>query len=70
VIVVLIAYLLGLTNHAVLLADTNSQIAARVSPRLIDLVAALATGAVGAFGFVTPRFGPEFGWDGCAGVRW
>ncbi|MEE9965079.1 MAG: DUF389 domain-containing protein [Propionicimonas sp.] len=52
VIVVLIAYLLGLTNHAVLLADTNSQIAARVSPRLIDLVAALATGAVGAFAMV------------------
>lgn len=52
VIVVVIAYLLGLTNHAVLLADTNSQIAARVSPRLIDLVAALATGAVGAFAMV------------------
>lgn len=51
-IVVVIAYLLGLTNHALLVADTNSQVAGRVSPRLIDLVAALATGAVGAFAMV------------------
>jgi uncharacterized hydrophobic protein (TIGR00271 family) len=51
-IVVAIAYLLGMTHHAMLTADTNSQIAARVSPRLIDLVAALATGAVGAFAMV------------------
>ena len=50
--VIVIAYILGLTAHAHLLADTNSQIAARVSPRLIDLVAALATGAVGAFAMV------------------
>lgn len=50
--VVLIAFLLGLTAHSQLLADTNSQIAARVSPRLIDLVAALATGVVGAFALV------------------
>ena len=50
--VVAIAFLLGLTTHTDLLADTNAQIAARVSPRLIDLVAALATGAVGAFAMV------------------
>jgi uncharacterized hydrophobic protein (TIGR00271 family) len=50
--VVVIAFILGLTAHAHLLADTNSQIAARVNPRLIDLVAALATGAVGAFAMV------------------
>ena len=50
--VVAIALLLGLTTHTHLLADTNAQIAARVSPRLIDLVAALATGAVGAFAMV------------------
>jgi len=50
--VVAIAFLLGLTTHTHLLADTNAQIAARVSPRLIDLVAALATGAVGAFAMV------------------
>ncbi len=52
VVVILLAYLLGMTSHAVLDADTNSQIAARVSPRLIDLVAALATGVVGAFALV------------------
>ncbi len=50
--VIAIAYLLGMTSHAALVADTNAQIAARVSPRLIDLVAALATGAVGAFAMV------------------
>ncbi|MBK9697624.1 MAG: TIGR00341 family protein [Propionibacteriaceae bacterium] len=50
--VVVIAFLLGLTAHSHLVADTNSQIAARVSPRLIDLVAALATGVVGAFAVV------------------
>ena len=50
--VVAIAFLLGLTTHIRLLAETNGQIAARVSPRLIDLVAALATGAVGAFALV------------------
>mgnify|MGYP002381803471 CR=1 FL=1 len=50
--VVVIAYLLGLTNQTHLVADTNSQIAARVAPRLIDLVAALATGVVGAFAMV------------------
>jgi uncharacterized hydrophobic protein (TIGR00271 family) len=47
-----IAFLLGLTSHTLLVAETNAQIAARVSPRLIDLVAALATGAVGAFAMV------------------
>ncbi len=50
--VVAIAFLLGLTAHSHLVADTNAQIAARVSPRLIDLVAALATGVVGAFALV------------------
>lgn len=50
--VVLIAYLLGLTSHLPLLAETNSQVAARVSPRLIDLLGALATGVVGAFAMV------------------
>ncbi|WP_377103954.1 DUF389 domain-containing protein [Propionicimonas sp. T2.31MG-18] len=50
--VIVIAYLLGMTNHTLLVADTNAQIAARVSPRLIDLLAALATGVVGAFAMV------------------
>ncbi len=44
-----IAYLLGLFIAVPVLAEDNSQVAARVSPRLIDLVAALATGAVGSF---------------------
>ena len=48
-LVVAIGYLIGLTHPTPLLAETNSQIAGRVSPRLIDLVAALATGVVGAF---------------------
>lgn len=50
--VVAIAFVLGLTNHTHFVADTNAQIAARVSPRLIDLLAALATGVVGAFAMV------------------
>lgn len=50
--VVVIAYVLGLTTHTLLVADTNSQIAGRVSPHLIDLIAALATGGVGAFAMV------------------
>ena len=33
-------------------AATNSQVAGRVQPRLIDLLAAVATGVVGAFALV------------------
>jgi uncharacterized membrane protein len=33
-------------------AETNSQVNGRVHPKLIDLVAALATGAVGSFALV------------------
>lgn len=47
-----VAYLMGLVSHVPLNAETNSQIAGRISPTLIDLVAALATGAVGAFATV------------------
>lgn len=46
--VIAVGWLMG---HAVpydVVAATNSQVAGRVSPRLIDLIAALATGAVGA----------------------
>lgn len=50
--VVVIAYLLGAVTQTLLVADTNTQIAARVAPRLIDLLAALATGVVGAFAMV------------------
>ncbi|HTY72165.1 MAG TPA: DUF389 domain-containing protein [Actinomycetes bacterium] len=51
-LVVAIAYVMGLTNHSADAYLGNSQVAARTSPRLIDLVAALATGAVGAFALV------------------
>ena len=49
---VAIGYLVGLTvvNHVV--ADTNSQVAGRVHPHLIDLLAALATGVVGSVALV------------------
>lgn len=50
--VIVIGYLIGLTTQVELTAATNSQIAGRVSPRLIDLLAALATGVVGAFATV------------------
>ena len=43
---------MGLIYQLPVDAANNSQVAARVSPRLIDLVAALATGAVGAFALV------------------
>jgi uncharacterized hydrophobic protein (TIGR00271 family) len=43
-----IGYLLGLFVPYPVIAATNSQVAARVTPRIIDLVAALATGAVGS----------------------
>lgn len=47
-----IAFLFSMLQPEGLLALDNSQIAARVSPRLIDLLAALATGMVGAFALV------------------
>ena len=50
--VVLIGYLLGVLHANPVLAENNSQVAARVSPKLIDLIAALATGVVGAFALV------------------
>ncbi|WP_143465982.1 DUF389 domain-containing protein [Leifsonia sp. NCR5] len=49
---VAIGYLVGLLVAAPVVAATNSQVAARVSPSLIDLLAALATGAVGAVALV------------------
>ncbi|KAA9162688.1 DUF389 domain-containing protein [Amycolatopsis acidicola] len=52
VVVVAIGYLMGLLVPGPVTADTNSQVAARVSPGLIDLIAALATGVVGAFALV------------------
>ncbi|MDR6970778.1 DUF389 domain-containing protein [Leifsonia shinshuensis] len=49
---VAIGYLVGLLVAAPVVAATNSQVAARVSPSLIDLLAALATGAVGTVALV------------------
>ena len=47
--VVALAWLLGVLYPGVLPFDSNSQITARIAPRVIDLVAALASGAAGAF---------------------
>jgi uncharacterized hydrophobic protein (TIGR00271 family) len=44
-----VGYLFGLIAAVPVVADTSSQVASRVHPRLIDLIAALATGVVGAF---------------------
>jgi uncharacterized hydrophobic protein (TIGR00271 family) len=49
---ILIGYIMGLALIDPVVAATNGQVAGRVSPRLIDLVAALATGAVGSVALV------------------
>lgn len=49
---VLIGYLLGMGISNPVVAATNAQVAGRVNPKLIDLVAALATGAVGSVALV------------------
>jgi uncharacterized hydrophobic protein (TIGR00271 family) len=46
--VIALAWVMGSVIRIPVLELTNSQVASRVSPRIIDLVAALATGAVGA----------------------
>ena len=46
--VVVVGWLLGFLVSYPVSAATNGQVAARVTPRLVDLVAALATGAVGS----------------------
>jgi uncharacterized hydrophobic protein (TIGR00271 family) len=50
--VVLLAWVIGRLIPFPVIADTNAQVAGRVHPRMIDLVAALATGAVGSFALV------------------
>jgi uncharacterized hydrophobic protein (TIGR00271 family) len=47
--VIAIGFLFGYIAPVDVESATNSQVAARVHPRIIDLIAALATGAVGAF---------------------
>lgn len=51
-VVIAIGFLLGLLAAPLDDFVTNGQVNARVSPKLIDLVAALATGTVGAFALV------------------
>jgi uncharacterized hydrophobic protein (TIGR00271 family) len=51
-VVVALGYLIGLAIPEPVTAATNSQVASRVSPRLVDLLAALATGAVGSVALV------------------
>jgi len=50
--VVALAYLIGALTPIDVLAPSNTQVAGRVNPRFIDFIAALATGAVGAFALV------------------
>jgi uncharacterized hydrophobic protein (TIGR00271 family) len=47
--VVGVSWLLGTVYSGVISFDSNSQILGRISPRVIDLIAALASGAAGAF---------------------
>ena len=49
-----IGYLFGKLVPVPVVAQTNPQVAGRVHPDLVDLVAALATGAVGAFAVIRP----------------
>ncbi len=46
--VIALAWILGLFIPYPVVAATNSQVAQRITPRIIDLIAALATGAVGS----------------------
>ncbi len=52
VVVVAIAFIIGSVGFHTDDYATNTQVAGRISPRLIDLLAALATGTVGAFALV------------------
>jgi uncharacterized hydrophobic protein (TIGR00271 family) len=51
-LVILLAYLISRFNFHPDDYAANTQVSARISPRLIDLLAALATGTVGAFALV------------------
>ena len=52
--VVAMSWLLGHLVPYPVTATTNSQVAGRVTPRLVDLVAALATGSVGSVALARP----------------
>ncbi len=51
-LVIAMGYVAGLLDTLNVATEGNSQVSGRVSPKLIDLVAALATGLVGAFALV------------------
>jgi uncharacterized hydrophobic protein (TIGR00271 family) len=48
-VVIALSWLMGVLYNGVISFSENSQITSRIAPRLIDLVAALASGAAGAF---------------------
>src|SRR6516165_4331758 len=52
--VLALSWLLGHVVPYPVIAATNSQVAARVTPRIVDLVAALATGSVGSVALTRP----------------
>jgi uncharacterized hydrophobic protein (TIGR00271 family) len=47
--VISLSWLMGVLYTGIIDVETNSQLSGRVAPRLIDLIAALASGAAGAF---------------------
>ena len=51
-LVISIAFLFGMLDPVGALTESNLQVEARIHPRLIDLIAAMATGMVGAFALV------------------
>lgn len=51
-LIIAIGFVFGLFEPLETIAEGNSQVSSRVRPRLVDLVAALATGAVGMFALV------------------
>jgi uncharacterized hydrophobic protein (TIGR00271 family) len=53
-IVIAIGFAMGLLDPVNSYMEGNTQISSRVNPKLLDLVAALATGTVGAFALVRP----------------
>ena len=51
-LVVIVGYLVAMLVPYDVVASNSSQVAGRIHPRLVDLAAALATGAVGSFALV------------------
>ena len=51
-VVVALAYVVGVLVPLDVLAPSNTQVAGRINPHFIDFIAAIATGAVGAFALV------------------